>query len=53
MRHKYLLALLLLSLHAKAGIEDYLPTDPGPSASNFGDTGLYEMPSARLMPRVL
>ena len=50
MRHKYLLALLLLSLYAKAGIEDYLPTDPGPSASNFGDTGLYEMPSARLMP---
>ncbi len=50
MRHKYLLALLLLSLQAMASIEDYLPTDPGPSASNFGDTGLYEMPSARLMP---
>lgn len=50
MRHLYLLTLLFVSVYAHTGIDEYLPTDPGPSSSNFGDTGLFEMPSARLMP---
>ena len=33
-----------------ADIDDYLPRDPGPTSSNYGDTGLMEVPTARLMP---
>ena len=30
-----------------ADIEDYLPLTTGPTSTNYGETGLYEMPSAR------
>ena len=33
----------------EAGIEDYFKHNVGPSASRYGDTGLYEIPNARVM----
>lgn len=33
-----------------SGIEDYYPYKILPSASNYGNTGILEMPNARLMP---
>jgi len=44
-----LVFLGLLSPCVKSGLNDYLPTDPGPTSSNYGETGLLEIPSARLM----
>ena len=46
----FLFSIFLISLKALASIEDYLPVETGPTSSNFGDTGLLEMPSARIMP---
>ena len=49
---KALLCLFIICLTkpVKADLDDYLPRDPGPTSSNYGDTGLLEIPSARLMP---
>ena len=33
-----------------ADLNDYLPRDPGPTSSNYGETGLFEVPTARMMP---
>jgi len=44
-----LVFLLLLSPYVKSGLDDYLPKDPGPTSSNYGETGLLEIPTARLM----
>ena len=44
------LFIILLTKPIKAELDDYLPKDPGPTSSNYGDTGLLEIPSARLMP---
>ena len=33
----------------EAGIDDYYPYNVGPSASRYGDTGIYETPNARVM----
>jgi len=41
---------LLLSTFILGDIDDYLPQDPGPTSSNYGETGLLEIPTARLMP---
>lgn len=48
---KFLLFFLILFIFnsVKASIDDYLPRDPGPTSSNYGNTGLLEMPTARLM----
>ena len=49
---KALLCLFIICLTKpiKAELDDYLPKDPGPTSSNYGDTGLLEIPTARLMP---
>ena len=44
------LFIIFLSKPIKAELDDYLPKDPGPTSSNYGDTGLLEIPTARLMP---
>tara|TARA_B100000686_G_scaffold261744_1_gene274811 strand:+ start:4421 stop:6577 length:2157 start_codon:yes stop_codon:yes gene_type:complete len=46
----FLFILLLMSYKAFSSIDDYLPVDTGPTSTNFGETGLLEMPTARLMP---
>ncbi len=40
---------LLFNTHLGASLEDYYPYQLSPSSSNYGDTGLLEMPSARFM----
>ena len=42
--------LIFYSLNLSSSIYDYLPRDPGPTSGNFGETGLFDMPSARFMP---
>ena len=39
----------LFSSQLSASIEDYYPYQLSPTSSNYGYTGLLEMPSARLM----
>ena len=41
---------VLVSNLVYASIEDYYPYKVLPSASNYGNTGIIEMPNARLMP---
>ena len=41
--------ILLNSYVLIADIDDYLPRDPGPTSNNYGQTGLLELPTARLM----
>ncbi len=53
---KYLFTLLLILsfFEASASIEDYYRTKVLPSASNYGNTGIWEIPTARLSnPAVL
>jgi len=50
MRHLFFFLFLFLPFNIFGGIDDYLPVDPGPTSTHFGDTGLLEMPTARLMP---
>tara|TARA_Y100001970_G_scaffold121071_1_gene150145 strand:- start:29748 stop:31883 length:2136 start_codon:yes stop_codon:yes gene_type:complete len=40
---------ILISFEIHSSINDYLPPDPGPTAGNFSETGLFDMPTARLM----
>ena len=40
---------LSFSHHALASIEDYFPYKVTPDASNYGNTGLIEIPTARFM----
>ena len=51
-RVKFCLPLVCLFFisFALADLDDYLPRDPGPTSSNYGETGLLEVPTARLMP---
>ena len=49
MRYLFLL-ISLVSFTVASSIDDYLPIEPGPTSTNFGETGLLEMPTARLMP---
>ncbi len=44
------LAGMVLSNLIFASIEDYYPYNVQPSASNYGNTGIIEMPNARMMP---
>ena len=39
----------LFSTQLNASLEDYYPYKLGPTSSNYGYTGLLEMPSARMM----
>ena len=41
---------LLVSYLTVASIDDYYPYKVLPSASNYGNTGILEMPNARMMP---
>ena len=41
--------LVLISLNIFPSISDYYPQDLGPTSSNYGEVGLLEMPTARLM----
>ena len=41
---------LIVSNILLADLDDYLPKDPGPTSSNYGETGLFEIPTARMMP---
>ncbi len=41
--------LLFLSQHIFSSINDYFPNPIGPSSSNYGNTGILEMPNARFM----
>ncbi len=51
MRLAFLLqCTLLISKCLYAGIEDYYPYSVSSSASNYGNTGLMELPSARFSP---
>ena len=45
-----LVFLVIISVVLRAELDDYLPQDPGPTSSNYGDTGLFEIPTARMMP---
>ena len=49
----YLLAFIFLVFSntgvITAGIDDYFPYEVEPSASRYGDTGLYEIPNSRIM----
>ena len=47
-RLPFIFAIIFSSL-IQGGIDDYLPRDPGPTSSNYGQTGLLELPTARLM----
>ena len=40
---------LVFSLNLSSDIEDYFPYNLGPTSSNYGETGLYDMPSSRFM----
>ena len=42
--------ILFFSNFIFSSIEDYFPYKVLPSASNFGNTGIIEMPNARMMP---
>ena len=44
-----LIYLCLIPINAQSAINDYFPQDLGPSSSNYGEVGLLEMPTARLM----
>ena len=44
-----LYSFFLSSTQLNASLEDYYPYELGPTSSNYGNTGLLEMPSARLM----
>ena len=44
-----LLVFLFLSKELKASIEDYYPYKIYPSASNYGNTGILELPNSRFM----
>ncbi len=39
--------LVCFSSQVFSSIDDYLPLTTGPTSSNYGETGLYEMPTAR------
>ncbi|GIR86987.1 MAG: hypothetical protein CM15mP86_04460 [Gammaproteobacteria bacterium] len=41
--------MLVASYASKASIDDYYPYKVLPSASNYGNTGILEMPNARMM----
>ena len=41
--------LVLISSNIFPSISDYYPQDLGPTSSNYGEVGLLEMPTARLM----
>ena len=41
---------LLASLFLHSSVEDYYPYKVTPSASNYGNTGIFEIPNARMMP---
>jgi len=43
------LILILSSSNSFGDIDDYFPSKPGPSPSNYGDTGIFNMPTGRLM----
>ncbi len=43
-------ACLVTSNFLFSSIEDYFPYKVEPSASNYGNTGIIEMPNARMMP---
>ena len=43
------LVLSIYSLITLGGIDDYFPSQPIPSSSNVGETGLLVMPNARFM----
>ena len=45
----FIFVFLLFSNFSYSSIGDYLPKDPGPTSTNFGETGLIDMPTARLM----
>lgn len=40
---------LFISFEISSSIEDYFPYDLSPTSSNYGETGLMEMPTARFM----
>ena len=44
-----LIYFCLIPINAQSAINDYFPQDLGPSSSNYGEVGLLEMPTARLM----
>ena len=43
------IVLLFLSQNILSSINDYYPRPVGPSSSNYGNTGILEMPNARFM----
>ncbi len=43
------LIIALGSSSSFGDIDDYFPSKPGPSTSNYGDTGIFNMPNGRLM----
>ncbi len=45
-----LLIGIAASLQVRATIEDYYPYKVMPSSSNYGNTGILEIPNARMMP---
>ena len=44
--------LLNFSFSLVASIDDYYPYKVVPTAYNYGNTGIMEMPNARMMPRL-
>ena len=42
--------ILVISSSSHSSIDDYYPYKVSPSASNYGNTGILEMPNARMMP---
>ncbi len=46
----WLLIGITASLPLLASIEDYYPYKVSPNSSNYGNTGILEMPNARMMP---
>ena len=49
-KNKFLSFLILfISFELSSSIDDYFPYDLNPTSANFGETGLMEMPTARLM----
>ncbi len=46
----WLLGICLVSANLFSAIEDYYPFKVLPSASNYGNTGIIEIPNARMMP---
>jgi hypothetical protein len=47
----FLFLISLISFTVASSVDDYLPVEPGPTSTNFGETGLLEMPTARFMPQ--